>query len=158
MKSQILVLAILIGLLSSCQSTPSVVIDDSTVASDKKGKNNPTSINWNSLNSTPIAGKWIVTLYQEDFSIKTTNYAGFVFEFAANNTLTASKSTSSTLGKWGYGTDDSKKKIIMNFSTVKPLSELSEDWVILEQTSTKLRLQHVSGGNGGTDIVTFELK
>ena len=34
--------------------------------------------------------------------------------------------------------------------------DLSDDWDIVERTDTKIRLQDVSGGNGGTDYLTFE--
>lgn len=33
---------------------------------------------------------------------------------------------------------------------------LSDDWDVLERTDTKIRLIDVSGGNGGTDYLTFE--
>ena len=35
-------------------------------------------------------------------------------------------------------------------------AELTEDWDILESTSTKLRLKHTSGGDGSVDFLTFE--
>ena len=34
--------------------------------------------------------------------------------------------------------------------------ELSDDWDILSRTDTKVELVDVSGGNGGTDYLTFE--
>jgi hypothetical protein len=37
-----------------------------------------------------------------------------------------------------------------------PFDELNDDWHIIEETSTKIRLQDVSGGSGGTDLLTFE--
>ena len=36
------------------------------------------------------------------------------------------------------------------------LSSLNDDWHILEQTAKKIKLEDVSGGNGGTDYLTFE--
>ncbi|MEZ4988540.1 MAG: hypothetical protein R2795_26535 [Saprospiraceae bacterium] len=34
--------------------------------------------------------------------------------------------------------------------------ELNEDWEIISQSDTRIELVHVSGGNGGTDYLTFE--
>ena len=36
------------------------------------------------------------------------------------------------------------------------IRQLSEDWEIIFLTNTKIELRHVSGGNGGADILTFE--
>lgn len=159
MKSQIFVLALLLNIFTACENAPGVTTIDSTdVEAEKKGKNTSTSINFNALASVPKPGNWVVTLYQEDASVKTTKFAGYTFIFNASNKITASKSGIAVDGKWGTATDSNKKKLYINFATTKPLSELNEDWTILEETTTKLRLQHVSGGNGGTDILTLEVK
>jgi hypothetical protein len=159
MKSQILILSILLSIFTSCEKSTIISADDnSSNTEEKKGKDSSTSIDWNSLNSTAIAGKWIVTLFQEDASVQTSEFTGYTFTFNAGNKVTATKGNITTEGNWGYGNDDSKNKLIMSFTGLKPLSELSEDWVIVEQNAKKLRLTHVSGGNGGTDILTFELK
>ncbi len=34
--------------------------------------------------------------------------------------------------------------------------ELSDDWDIISHSSTKIELIDISGGNGGTDYLTFE--
>lgn len=34
--------------------------------------------------------------------------------------------------------------------------ELTDDWDIISYTDTKIQLVDVSGGNGGTDYLTFE--
>ena len=45
----------------------------------------------------------------------------------------------------------------MNFGvTTSPIAELEKDWHIVEKTSTKLRMEDVSGGAGGTDYLTLE--
>ena len=35
------------------------------------------------------------------------------------------------------------------------LDELNSDWHIIEQNSNTIKLEDVSGGNGGTDYLTF---
>lgn len=42
------------------------------------------------------------------------------------------------------------------FASPADFAELSEDWDIISQSPTKIELKHISGGNGGTDLLTFE--
>ena len=42
------------------------------------------------------------------------------------------------------------------FASPADFAELSEDWDIISHSATKIELKHVSGGNGGTDLLTFE--
>ena len=37
-----------------------------------------------------------------------------------------------------------------------PFEDLNDDWDFISQSSTKIELIDVSGGNGGTDYLTFE--
>lgn len=66
------------------------------------------------------------------------------------------KGSSSISGTWTLGTDDSEQKLILNFGEVIPFDELSDDWSILEESETKISLQDISKGNGGTDLLTIE--
>lgn len=43
----------------------------------------------------------------------------------------------------------------LNFNTNGNFKELNDDWEIVSQSSTKIELTDVSGGNGGTDYLTF---
>ena len=52
--------------------------------------------------------------------------------------------------------DDSHHKLHINFVTTSEFEELNDDWHILEETSAIIRLEDISGGNGGTDYLTFE--
>jgi hypothetical protein len=54
--------------------------------------------------------------------------------------------------------DDSLDDLDFTISFASPdnFTELSEDWKVLSRTDSKIELKHVSGGNGGTDLLTFE--
>jgi hypothetical protein len=122
----------------------------------------------NSVNPTPVintvlSGTWKVTLYQESGVDHTSYFAGYNFTFGVNNVLTASNSTNNYTGTWSVTSDDSRDDSPSNdldfnigFTAPSNFAELTEDWNILERTDTKVRLVHKSGGNGGTDYITFE--
>jgi hypothetical protein len=41
------------------------------------------------------------------------------------------------------------------FSSPAQFFELSDDWEIIEKSTTLIKLKDVSGGNGGIDYLTF---
>jgi hypothetical protein len=42
------------------------------------------------------------------------------------------------------------------FTSPDDFEDLTEDWDFISETSSKMELIHISGGNGGTDYLTFE--
>ena len=42
------------------------------------------------------------------------------------------------------------------FTTPAEFMDLSDDWDVINITDSKIELIDVSGGNGGTDYLTFE--
>lgn len=110
-------------------------------------------------------GNWVITYFFDTDSDETSNYTGYEFTFGSNGMLTASNGTNTYTGTWSV-TDDSNSSddsssdddIDFNISFVSPsdFEELSDDWDIISHTSTKIELIDVSGGNGGTDYLTFE--
>lgn len=141
MKATFLLLMLSIGLFS-CKKD-----DDS----------NNTTITTVNLSATATTGTWRVTYYYDDNQDETSNYAGYAFTFAGGNVVTATKAGSPTVtGTWATGTDNSKVKLILSFATPATFNELSDDWHVTSRTDTKIVMTHVSGGNGGTDFLTFE--
>jgi hypothetical protein len=114
--------------------------------------------------NTVAQGTWRITLFDEDGNDHTNNFNGYNFTFAASNVLNAENGTNTYTGFWSVTSDDSSDDdnpsgdIDFNilFSSPANFAELSEDWHILERTASKIRLRHISGGNGGTDLLTFE--
>jgi hypothetical protein len=101
---------------------------------------------------------WVITQFLDDGKDELYHFSGYSFSFG-NGVVTATKTGAAAItGTYSKGTDDSTEKFIMDFGDVDPFDELNEDWEVLESTSSKIYLKHVSGGNGGTDYLTFEKK
>jgi hypothetical protein len=101
-------------------------------------------------------GQWKVTLFSENGVVETSKFSNYVFTFSSNGTVSAVRSGSTVNGSWSDGNDDSQKKLNMNFASPVDFTEISDDWHILQETSSKIQLEDVSGGNGGTDLLTIE--
>jgi hypothetical protein len=106
-------------------------------------------------------GTWRITYYYDTDTDETTNFTGYNFTFGANNVLTASNGTTTYSGAWSVtdsnSNDDSISDLDFNlaFSSPAEFLELSDDWEIIEKSTTVIKLKDVSGGNGGTDYLTF---
>ncbi len=102
-----------------------------------------------------IDGQWRITYYWDRDQEETNKYTGYTFDFQTNDLIEVLVNGVQSTGTWLQGTDDSTNKLILTFSS-NPLSELNEDWHVIEQSTTKIRLQHISGGDGHIDYLTFE--
>lgn len=121
-----------------------------------------------SVDPTPVintvnAGNWRVTLYKDSGVVETDNFANYIFTFGSGNVLTAVNGATTATGTWSVTSDNSNDDSPSNdldfniaFSTPANFADLTEDWNIISYTATKIELIHVSGGNGGTDYITFE--
>jgi hypothetical protein len=102
------------------------------------------------------SGDWYVTYFFDDTD-ETADFSDYVFNFATNNTATATNSVGSTNGAWSTVSGDTTPLgLILNFGTSIPLDELEDDWDVLEVTNDIIRLKDVSGGDGSEDFLTFE--
>ena len=103
-----------------------------------------------------ISGDWYVTYFFDDTD-ETADFTDYVFNFASDNTATASDMSGTTNGSWSTTSgDDTELGLNLNFGTGIPLDELADDWDVLEVTDDIIRLKDVSGGNGSEDFLTFE--
>lgn len=132
------------------------------------GDDSPSTTNTNG-NITEVvniakAGTWKITSFVEDGKDETQHFTGYAFTFGANNVLTAVGGVATYNGTWSVTKDNSSdddnstSDVDFNIGFLSPetFTDLSDDWDILEKTSTKIKLIDVSGGNGGTDYLTFE--
>jgi hypothetical protein len=122
------------------------------------------SVDTSAVVGTVTQGNWRVTLFDEDGIDHTSHFSGYNFTFGDSNVLTATNGTNTYTGAWSVTSDDSSNDdnpsgdIDFNilFSSPADFAELTEDWHILERTATKIRLRHISGGDGSIDLLTFE--
>jgi len=105
-----------------------------------------------------LQGRWKISLYVENGTDKLSLFNGYQFVFTDNGVVTATQSGSSSsfTGSWSAKYEDKQNKLNLNFGSTAFFSELNEDWKVVEKTNSKIRLEHSSGGNGGTDLLTFE--
>ena len=107
-------------------------------------------------------GSWRITNYIDSEQNKTALFAGYVFNFNSNGTVTATNGTNTYNGTWSVtdsnSNDDSISDLDFNLAFSQPASfaDLSDDWDIQSQTANKIQLMDISGGNGGVDMLTFE--
>ena len=154
MKNRIFVATILTLslILTSCSSDDTMTIDNTVLI--KQIKDNVES------------GTWHITSYVDSGQNETNDYTGYNFTFNANGTLTASNGSNTINGTWSVTEDDDDSNddtsndnndVDFNISFTSPpnFEELSDDWDIVSITNTKIDLIDVSGGNGGTDTLTF---
>jgi len=114
------------------------------------------------IQNTVQSGNWRITSFIDSGKDETNHFQGFSFTFGVNNALTAANGSNSYVGTWNItdsnSNDDniSDLHFIIQFNLTNDFESLNEDWQIVSRTSTRIDLIHVSGGNGGTDYLTFE--
>lgn len=140
------------------------------VASMCSGNDDNSNDNTNSIalvqvaiTNTASTGTWRITRYEDSGNNETSNFNGYNFTFGPSNVLSATNDTNSYSGTWSVSSnisndDNPSNDIDFNilFSTPVNFEDLSDDWDIVSYSANKIQLKDVSGGNGGTDYLTFE--
>ena len=122
----------------------------------------PTNVNQTQVINTVTSGTWRITNYVDSGVNETSNFTAYNFTFASNNVLTAVGNGMTTNGTWSVtdsnSNDDTLNDLDFNIAFTSPANfvDLTDDWDIVSRTDTKIQLIDVSGGNGGTDYLTFE--
>lgn len=109
-------------------------------------------------------GTWVISKFVEDGEDETTHYSGYTFVFGEDGSLKATKGSTTTSGTWSIKDDKSNDDsstdfdFIISLPVVDKLDDLNDDWDVLKQEDALIELKDVSGGNGGTDYLTFVKK
>jgi hypothetical protein len=133
-------------------------------SSDSEDNNPGNETDVQTLEELAEQGFWIITYYFDTDHEETDNYVGFEFFFGMDGSLTATNGVSTYIGTWSItdnsGSDDKSSDddldFNINFSSPPDFEELSDDWEIIQINESMIQLTDVSGGNGGTDFLTFE--
>jgi len=130
---------------------------------DNESSNNQQIIQ--SVNSNVKSGTWKITQFIDSGQDELTNFSGYNFTFGDNGVLTATNGQNTLTGTWSVtnssSNDDSSDNnvdfnILFNVDDNSPFEDLNDDWDITSQNASKIELIDISGGNGGTDLLTFE--
>lgn len=109
------------------------------------------------MNAAVTTGSWRITNFVDSGKDQTSQFSGYNFTFNNQGVLTAVKGSSTIIGSWAAENDDSDLKLYLAFLSPGSFEDLTEDWRITSKsTNAILVLEHISGGNGGTDYLTFE--
>jgi len=113
-------------------------------------------------------GDWRISYFYDTDQDETGNFSGYSFSFNENGALVAVNGNTTVTGTWsitdnsGSSTDDdgsssdNDNDFNIFFASPDEFDDLSDDWDIISISDLKIELIDVSGGNGGTDYLTFE--
>lgn len=111
---------------------------------------------------------WRITQFIDSGTNETSDFTGFVFTFNANGTVVASNGNVTVNGTWsvtdsnsssdddGNSTDDDDFNLFFAVGDDNDFEDLNDDWDFVSSSANKIELIDISGGNGGTDYLTFE--
>ena len=88
------------------------------------------------------SGSWKVTLFTDSGNDETSDFSGYTFTFNSSGVLSAVKNGITTNGTWNVSSSSNKFNINLGpkVDSNKPLGELTDDWKILSNTGTVIRL------------------
>ncbi len=108
------------------------------------------------VSSHITSGNWRVTYYLHHNIDETSSFEPYVFFFSSSGIVGATTAADTISGTWSVRKDSGKTKFDLYFSSPSLFEEISEDWIVLESTDSKLRLQDQSGSSSDIDYLTFE--
>ena len=132
--------------------------------------NTNTETSADQIRDIAINGTWRISYFFDTDEVETSNFAGYVFTFQEDGALVAVKTDTTVTGSWsvlddssnsssdddGNSTDDDDFIITFPVPESSDFDDLNDDWDIISVSANKIELTDVSGGNGGTDFLTFE--
>lgn len=130
---------------------------------DDDGDVNDNSEQIAQVENTVESGTWRITNFIDSGKNETSDFTGYNFSFNSDGSLVATNGTDTLTGTWSV-TDDSSSSsnddidfnIFFPVQDTNDFEDLNDDWDIISYTSVKIELIDISGGNGGTDNLTFE--
>ncbi|MCF8258026.1 MAG: hypothetical protein K9J06_10745 [Flavobacteriales bacterium] len=121
-----------------------------------------TNVTQSQVETNVQSGTWRITKFIDSGTDETNHFTGYNFTFNDSGVLSAGNGTNSYDGSWSISdsnsNDDSQDDLDfnINFNLTNDFEDLVDDWNFVSQSATRIELTDVSGGNGGTDLLTFE--
>lgn len=135
---------------------------------DDEGSPNDNSQQISQIEDTAESGTWRITNFNDSGQNETSDFNGYDFTFNSDGSLVATNGSNTMTGTWSVtddsnsSSDDSNDDDDIDFNIFFPVPEsndfedLNDDWDIVSTSSTRIELIDISGGNGGTDMLTFD--
>ncbi len=109
-------------------------------------------------------GSWRISSFIDSGENETDHFNGYNFVFQANGILRADNFTNNYEGTWRITDDDDSQddsgsedlEFIINFNLTNDFEDLNDDWDIVTYSATRIELRDISGGDGDTDLLTFQ--
>ncbi|MBU2938508.1 hypothetical protein KO494_03050 [Lacinutrix sp. C3R15] len=112
------------------------------------------------MQSNIQSGTWRITSFIDSGTDETYHFTGYNFTFYSSGVLNADNETISYDGTWSItnssSSSDDDLDFNINFNLTNDFEDLNDDWDIFLHSATKIELIDISGGNGGTDYLTFQ--
>ena len=150
----------------------SMVLTFTSCSKDDSSNDSSTPNETSADQTTQVAesGTWRITSFIDSGQDETNDFTGYSFSFNADGVLLATKGNETITGSWsvsddssnsssdddGNSTDDDDFNIFFAVSEDSKFEDLNDDWDFISVSSSKIELIDISGGNGGTDYLTFE--
>ncbi len=136
---------------------------------DSSNTNDDSSNSADQVQEIAQNGTWRISYFFDTDEDETSNFNGYSFTFGEDGVVTAINGNSTVTGDWsvqddngnsstdddGNSTDDDDFIIFFPVPESNDFEDLNDDWDIISVTANKIELTDVSGGNGGTDFLTF---
>ena len=114
------------------------------------------------IQNNVASGTWRITKFIDSGVDETNHFTGYNFTFNTNGVINANNGSNNYNGTWSItdsnSNDDSQNDLDfnINFVLTNDFEDLNDDWDFISQSAIKIELIYISGGNGGTDYLTFE--
>ncbi len=85
---------------------------------------------------------WKVSWYWDKDKNETNDFSGYVFYFRDNGAFESIGNGSTVIGTWQTTSNDgSQRLVIFSGSSIKPLSDLDDDWIITDRSDSEIKLK-----------------
>jgi hypothetical protein len=101
------------------------------------------------------SGNWRVSHFSERGNDETSDFNGYSFLFNNDGSVSVTKNGITTSGTWSVGNSSRKFNIDLGpkIDANKPLGELTDDWQILSNSATEIRL--TDDNSSSSEFLTF---